>query len=468
MKTSSAYSPLRMLLLAAIGLLTAQPALPAELPIEIGSRLEPMVDKHLIDKTTGGTRLRLHPPLPREVVWKPDAAWESTSAAYFTVFRDGELFRMYYRGSPRDMPDVVCMMTSSDGVQWERPKLGLFDFRGSKENNIVWTGGPFRTSVNFAPFRDTRPGVPDNERYKALAGSPIHAFASADGIHWRLLVEKPVLTGTNFDSQNVAFWDERRNCYVAFMRHRLEGNVRFVSTSTSADFRKWTERVPIDTGDAPIEHLYTNGTAPYFRAPHIYFSFMKRFVPERNKYNEGVSDVVFLTSRDGRHFDRTFLEALIRPGLDPRSWAARSNMPAWGLVQTGEQEMSIYYLQNYRTHGIQVRRGTFRLDGVASAHGGVPGGELTTKALQFKGSRLVLNFSTSAAGSIQVEIQDPQGKPVPGFGLSDCHEMFGDEIERAVSWMGGPDVGQLAGKPVRLRFVLRDADLYSLRFRKPD
>ena len=75
-----------------------------------------------------------------------------------------------------------------------------------------------------------------------------------------------------------------------------------------------------------------------------------------------------------------------------------------------------------------------------------------------------MNYSSSAAGGLRVELQTPAGKPIDGFALGDCPEIIGDRIDAAVSWKSGPDVGALAGKPVRLRFVLKDADLYSLRF----
>ena len=77
---------------------------------------------------------------------------------------------------------------------------------------------------------------------------------------------------------------------------------------------------------------------------------------------------------------------------------------------------------------------------------------------------MVMNFSTSAAGSVQVEIQDASGKPIEGYAMADCPEIYGDQIERVVSWKNGTDVSQLAGRPIRLRFVMMDADLYSLRF----
>ena len=97
--------------------------------------------------------------------------------------------------------------------------------------------------------------------------------------------------------------------------------------------------------------------------------------------------------------------------------------------------------------------------------GPAQGGEFVTKPLIFKGSKLEINYSTSAAGSIRVEIQDKDGNPIPGNTLAECHQIFGDEIERTVAWKGGENLKPLAGKPIRLRFELKDADLFSFRFR---
>ena len=76
-----------------------------------------------------------------------------------------------------------------------------------------------------------------------------------------------------------------------------------------------------------------------------------------------------------------------------------------------------------------------------------------------------MNYSTSAVGSVQVEIQDVEGRPVSGFSLSDGSEKFGDEIEGVFRWDSEVDLSGLAGTTVKLRFVLKDADLYAFRFR---
>ena len=87
-----------------------------------------------------------------------------------------------------------------------------------------------------------------------------------------------------------------------------------------------------------------------------------------------------------------------------------------------------------------------------------------TRPLVFEGGELTLNYATSAAGSLQVEIQDAAGRPVPGFSLADSPQIFGDRIDGPVAWNGGAELGELAGNPIRLRVVLKDADLYSFRF----
>jgi hypothetical protein len=127
--------------------------------------------------------------------------------------------------------------------------------------------------------------------------------------------------------------------------------------------------------------------------------------------------------------------------------------------------LSLYASESYWT-GISntTRRYALRLDGFVSVNAPMKGGELVTKPLTFQGGKLLINFATSAAGSVRVELQDATGKPHAGFALDDCPPIFGDTIERPVAWKSGGDVAALAGKPVRLRFELKDADLYAIRF----
>ena len=449
--------------------------------IDIGSRLELLIDERLVHRMTGA-RLTLHRPTPREVAIVHNEPWEGNVCFYHTVFHDDDRFRMYYRGAHYDEQvekithQVVCYAESRDGIRWTKPDLGLVAFNGSKKNNIIWDG---IGSHNFAPFRDANPDCAPEVRYKALASGEggLYAFTSPGGTHWSLLRDEPVITKGAFDSQNLAFWDTVRGRYVDFHRgFNEEGGkrVRDIMTCTSADFIHWTEPAWIQYPGAPVEHLYTNQITPYYRAPHIFMGFPKRFVPSRrvleHRYN-GVSDGVFMTSRDGLRF-RRWGEALIRPGLQRERWGNRNNMIAWGILETASgvpgmpNELSIYSIEGYyQGDSCRMRRFTLRLDGFVSAQAPLTGGEVVTKPLLFDGNELAINFSTSAAGSVRVEIQNPEGEVIDGFALSDSTEMYGDQIERVVTWEGGSDVSKLAGTPIRLRFVLHDADLYAFQFR---
>ena len=125
----------------------------------------------------------------------------------------------------------------------------------------------------------------------------------------------------------------------------------------------------------------------------------------------------------------------------------------------------MYCQEHGRLPTAHLRRYTLRTDGFVSVQAGFEGGEFLTQPLVFEGGELEMNYSTSAVGSVQVEIQDAEGRAIPGYGLDECPEKFGDEIEGTMGWNAGSGVGNLAGRPVRLRFALKDADMYAFRFR---
>ncbi len=476
---------LGLVALAGLWILTAPRAEAAEEAVlDIGSRLELFVDRFLIERMEG-TALALHAPVEAESVIAFDRPWEGKYVGYVTIIQDGDLFRMYYRGMPEAGTDdsdepVTCYAESKDGVIWTRPNLSLFEVHGTTENNVILADMP-PFSHNFAPFLDTRPGVPADERFKAVAGlqrSGLYAFASGDGVHWRRMQDEPVITEGHLDSQNLAFWSDAEQCYCCYLRLWAEG-VRTIGRATSTDFRTWTSPEFMRFGDTPMEHLYTNQTHAYYRAPHIYIATAARFMPKRRvvsverfealggdaDYSGDCSDTVLLSSRGGLDYERTFMEGFVRPGMGLSNWTSRTNYPACGIVPTGDGEMSMYIQRHYGQPSHRLQRLTLRTDGFVSVNAPYAGGEMFTKPLRFSGKRLAINFATSAAGSVWVEIQDGKGTPIDGFTLDDADEIIGDEIERTVTWQGTRDLSALAGRTVRLRFVMKDADLYSLAFR---
>jgi hypothetical protein len=242
----------------------------------------------------------------------------------------------------------------------------------------------------------------------------------------------------------------------------------------------WSEPIEMSFGGTPREHLYTSQTHPYFRAPHLYIALPMRFLPGRKVltdsqaqalgvdpgYVSDCAEAVFMTSRGGTQYTRMFMEGFIRPGLDLGNWASRAGLTALGVVPTGPTEISIYKQAHYAQPTCHLLRYTLRTDGFASVNAPYRGGECGTRPFRFAGKELVLNFSTSAAGSVRVELQDESGKALPGYSLAEAVELVGDDVERVVAWKSGADLRRLAGKPVRLRFLMKDADVYSLRFRE--
>lgn len=439
--------------------------------LNIGSRLELFVDGLLIGELNG-TSLRMHRPhkMPRSET--------SFTGDYMTVIKDGEIYKGYYR-----IEEIYHYVESEDGISWERPDLGIRQGAGGRKNAIL-------ESHNFAPFRDSRIGIPKSERYKALGSDSLnkprsketrgrnaynlYAYASADGIFWRKMSDEPVMKydeelhgSLAFDSQNTSFWSEQEQRYVLFFRHyKAPGELRTIGRATSEDFLNWTdESASFEVPNLPGELLYSSQTHPYFRAPHIYIALPTRYTWGEIKgeavsppKNIGSTDILFMTTRAGASsYERLFKGAFIPPGLDPEGWINRAGYVALNVVPTGASEMSIYHKNGFRY--------VLRTDGFASVNAPYSGGEFTTKPFIFEGKELVLNLSTSIRGGVRVELQTPEGEPLPGFSLDDCKPVIDDSVERVVAWSGGSDLSALAGEPVRLRFEMKDSDLFSLRFR---
>ncbi|MCA9134738.1 MAG: hypothetical protein KDA45_16335, partial [Planctomycetales bacterium] len=294
-------------------LLLASGALPvalADKPIEMGNRLELFVDDYLIDELQGDVQLQMLRPEAKEVVLVTDKPWEGNTSGYFTVFQDGDLYRMIYRGWQHDAqkkaehPEITCYAESTDGIHWTKPELGLLEWQGSKKNNIVWLGPG---THNFTAFRDDNPDTPPESRYKALGGGRggLLPFASADCKQWRLIQESPVITNGAFDSQNLAFWDAERGEYRAYWRH-FDNGVRAIRTATSKDFLHWENEADLSYPEGtPNEHLYTNAIQPYFRASQLFIGFPTRFEAQSQQV-----EPILMTSRDGTRFHR-YPEAVI-------------------------------------------------------------------------------------------------------------------------------------------------------------
>ncbi|MEO8495571.1 MAG: hypothetical protein ABI614_10915 [Planctomycetota bacterium] len=484
-------------------------------PIELGNRRELFVDNYLVHELRD-VQLLVHQPVREEIAVTCDAPWEGNGCGYYSVLHDPQesIYRMYYHAwqiptgvageQPTD-PLTIAYRQSRDGITWERPNLGICEFRGSTDNNIMLDKmGDGSSCHDFSPFIDENPAAKPEARYKATGASMqsqkgVWAYQSPDGIHWTPMADGPVYTKGVFDTQNVSFWSAKEQQYVLYYRVFSEPGftgTRLVNRAVSQDFLHWTDEgtLVFPEGEGPhfLAQYYVNQIKPYERAPHLYIGFPARYVdhaltastkllPEwelREKrmtvaprYGTAVTDSVFITSRDGKNF-RQSNDVFLSPGLRTRhNWSYGDNYIARSVVETAStkddspRELSLYATESYFTErNSRLRRYSLRLDGFASIHAKLQPGEFTTKPITFSGQELSLNVATSAAGMVQVEIRNADGTPIPGFSLADCDLIYGDSLDRRVSWKGSQSVASLIGKPVVLRFVMQEADLYSLIF----
>lgn len=480
-------------------------------PVDIGSRRELFVDNTVIGTLRGGASLHLFEMTPattetNDVAIIHNADWEGSWCRFAKYVQDQGVVKAWYMGHHHDARNPggkggrICYAVSRDGKQFEKPTLGIFNWFGVTANNILFDDNTFKGKdgkrlhgQNFSCFIDTNPATPPEARYKGVTGmgghcgpTGLYAMQSADGIRWQVASDGPIVSNKfSLDSPNQGFWDAERKRYAVYLRDLVNRDgesglgakewKRSILVTFSEDFVRWTEPQMLSyqyndgrqAGVAPIDHLYTNEIKPYKRAPHIYLGFPARF--------NGWVEPMFMSSRDGLHFYRWMEHPMIARSAPADRDKNRSNHLWQEMIELPEEPRtySMYASENLGIKGPhpdgsfpRVRRFTIRKDGFVSVRADKEQGELLTKPLLFKGETLTVNYNARLTenGSVRVEILDDQQRPVPGFTSADCDPLVGDEIDATVTWKGRAEVRSLAGKTVHLRFVLKSADLFSLRF----
>ena len=492
----------------------------------LGDSLELMLDRSIIDRLEGQASLQLGVPVGREKVLVSEDPWDGRAFYISSMYQHGGMYHMLCRGIDsergREGPETqyLCLAISRDGINWEKPALGLVDFKGSKANNIVAFGGK---ALPFCfTFYDPRPGTPASERVKAIdmrdgdrragqAGKGLKAqlLGSPDGRVWHELAIQANLESewaNAFDGGSVG-WSEAEQAFVGYFRwwdteapaHPrtlpdwmiIRPGVRTSFRSVSSDLVTWSKPEPMTYSDTPREHFYETCAVPYFRSPGLYVVLANRFNPGRraltldeeraleiarfpgNKttptytFASDANDLVLCLTKPGSTvFERPFMEAFMRPGPELGNWGSRNNYPSLsgGIIPTGPAEISFFVSRHHLQKDNYIQRISLRTDGFVSVNAPYAGGTMVTVPFTYTGDHLELNYSTSGAGEIRVELQDEAGQPLPGYTLADCDVLIGDRIAGVVSWHGQQSVARYVTKPVRLHFQMVDADLYAFQF----
>ncbi|MFN0168570.1 MAG: hypothetical protein ACKV22_19255 [Bryobacteraceae bacterium] len=422
---------------------------------------------------------------------KPDQPWEVMGINQGTVLHDSGKFRLWYacsyeRGRVIQVAEdrykleygqAMCYAESDDGMTWRKPALGLVEFRGSTQNNIVSKDPRIEGGTVFID-----PTARPEERYKLISPTSLRAFepklqtnagvlagaVSGDGIHWKPLPE-PLWKGHISDTYSGITYDEKLARYVGFFR-TSHGRRRSIGRSETADFAHWPIPSTILTPAAdemPSDDFYSNGYSVHPGVPdgHLILCSI---------YHRDISalDVRLATSLDGVTWNWTSRETIIERGaagawdggslyVSPqmvRLPDGRVAVPLAGYSHLHNEFWRIYYQEGYpntQGFGWAVWQDG-RLAGIEARQKG----EFTTLPLTAAGGEIRVNARTNTAGSIRVELIVEEGGAAKIFRAK---EITGDRQWTPLDWEDPVDLRSLAGKPVRLRFLLYDAKVFGVR-----
>ena len=480
-----------------------------EAPMQVGTARQLLVDDFLLAMGRG------YEQYPRNIEWRVGSVqkhgaplmaaqpqWEA-SVAWLSVLNDGGKYRMWYNsGHDEHKGLVLSYADSDDGVSFERRKLGLVDFKGSTDNNLVFDGGLAGVSPEVGNvFVD--PNALDGERYKLIYSDwwsseqehypfthnvgMLRGAASPDGLHWSRYYDN--FLGKYCDSQNSVCWDEDLGRYVAYHRDttrsaglqvggydvRSQHRGRAVGRLESYDFRNWTSTgfaLEADFADTLDTDIYNSGYSRYPHAPHMHFMF-----PSFYRHYEGTFDAQVCTSRDNRTWFRATRETFIPRG-EPGEFDCFIVSVAPGFVVVDDDTLALYYRAGNGPHGgskpielddtpeSRVSRVTLKRDRVIGIEAGGERGQFVTRQLDADGSRLLLNFEPlDDDASLAVQLVDAAWEPIAGYTFDEFDEIREDELDGVARWRGNDRLpAQVAAGSVAVHIRLTGGRLYAFQF----
>ena len=477
--------------------------MPQSNSLALGTAKQLLFDDALVEAKEGFTTTMNPAARTNTPVLAPEKPWESHGCSNPTVMLDEGVYKMWYSANGEDGVPRDCYATSTDGIHWERPNIGLIDYQGSRENSII--------SLNLnhgSIFKD--PSAEPERRFKCILGAGKYDYVSVygggarfrydenppetwhygsvgglyspDGIHWTPC-EKLIMPWYT-DTRNVAFWDDRLQKYVAYVRwneylraedgaQRGSFDYRAIARSESADFENFPvpEKIIEPDFDDPEDAdmwgggLYDTAAVKYPLADDAYFIFTAAYY-----HTTDALDIQLATSRDGIHFTR-WREPFVRLG-PAGAFDSMMLYMGVGVLPIGD-ELRLYYTGYDQPHdkvtGEEYRpaigSALLRLDGFVSQDAGGQGGWLTTLPFTLEGDHLEVNMDGSARGWLKVEILDEGMQPLKGFTEADADRLGGSSTAQTVTWNGEQDLSALKGQTVRLRFVGQSVKLYAFQLR---
>ena len=436
------------------------------------------------------SRVWNQPSQRSEPVLEPQESWERLGTQPSMVMFDEAVgkFRCWYCVDYAESTSLgrslVCYAESEDGIHWERPNLGIYEFQGSKANNICLAPKSMEPLDSmFAPtvFRDDDEPDPA-ARYKGVAfmqdtrmyehrelwAVNHYLFTSPDGIHWSI-------PGRNIEvdcgsDRFVLARDQKRNLWIAMVGvSNLSGSVRMLGLRESADLKNWSEViVPFHlTEEEGLGWTYDHHSLFPFVYGNQYLGFFDRYHKPTFMIHQQV-----VSSRDARHWERPMGErTFLTPGPEgsiDRDWLIASSHPPIPV----DDELYIFYQAGVHVEEpphIRMTLGlaTLRRDGfVGLKHADKqrqPPGAVLTEPVEVTGPNLYVNAVRHADVSFKVEVRDVNNWPIEGLQIDDCLELERSGLREQIQWQR-KGLQDLVGQKVTLMFEYSYATLYAYKF----
>jgi hypothetical protein len=463
---------------------------PAAEQVAVSSHPQLFLDDHLLARSENIHRqLQMPEKHPANPVIRADMPWEKRVMLYGTVLYDEQekLFRCWYlaRQAPGFKPPpgtaayYQCYAESKDGVQWEKPLVGLSPYGPYNKTNIVVsdTHGLCILPGDCPNICLGKNGtVPFTAKQFKAAGGKLLGY-SPDGIHWTTQPWDAI--GTNDTSTSAVFWQGE---FLAFVRNQEKddrpGNLvqRTIGLRTSKDFINWTPKKTIFMTDQkdgfPWVQPYGLAVTPYGdQLIGLLFMLYLDKIEGNNVHGDMATQM--LASRDGRRWTRVADRAGFLEGKKG-DWDWRIMCPATSMV-VHDDMVYIYYTGANVRHGDKkspadwaIGLATLTADRFVAVQPADPKKEavLETRPLQFQGAQLIVNAHTKP-DELKVELLDASGRAIDGFTRSDCMLLPLDRLRYRVVWADRSIAQpQTDNKSPALRFILSGgAKLYSFQIR---
>lgn len=461
-----------------------------DMPVKIGSERQLLLDNYLIGEAQHLTR-QVHQPMRYDgnpILAPPETNLNHIVVQHVLQFKTAPRFRMWYWShqdwhslpTGQQVRFASSYATSDDGMHWERPNLDLHEVDGTAgPNNVVLPYGLMHGLFYNADEEDAE------KRFKALVcvegknpaipeGYYLHT--SPDGIHWKGDLSQyviPSLTGYDMPQNGIGdttrfWWDPYRRKYIGDVKFVIPGKLRCRGVMESDDLVHWTRPTPTFFARDKSAQIYGHRGFAY---QGMYVGMRWLFLPEYSRRHS--SFVELDCSRDGRIWTRVgagqpFMA--LNPNHD--TWDATIMRPV-SMLEVGD-EIWVYYFaapteletnnpKLPETHKTDYAVGLAKLprDRFVSINAGEDTGMLTTRPLDFKGSRLHVNAAVAGGGQLRVGIARRNGEPIPEYRIADCMPIDGDGVDLPVAWKGKATLAGLELSQVRLQIELKDAKLYS-------